>query len=61
MNYLTEQKECPCDMKQLNHKQLKSAKARALREAKRRCKGKSERERHQLFIQLWQSNLAEVV
>lgn len=48
-------------MKQLNHKRLKNAKARALREAKRRCKGKSERERHQLFIHLWQNNLAEVV
>ena len=48
-------------MKAINHKKLKSAKTQALREAKRRCKGKSERERHQLFIQLWQSNLAEVV
>lgn len=48
-------------MKQLNHKRLKSAKTKALKEAKRRCRGKSDRERHQLFVQLWQSYLAEVV
>lgn len=48
-------------MKQLNHKHLKSAKTRALRDAKRRCRGETDRERHIVFIKLWESYLSEVV
>lgn len=48
-------------MKQLNYKRLKNAKARALREAKRRCRGKTYREWHMVFIQLWESYLSEAV
>ena len=48
-------------MKQLDYKRLKSAKTRALREAKRRCRGKSDRERHQMFIKLWERYLSEEI
>lgn len=48
-------------MKQLNYKRLKNAKLRALREAKRRCKGKPDRERHQMFIKLWEQYLSEEI
>ncbi len=48
-------------MKQLNHKKLKSAKQRALKEAKKLCKGKTERERHATFVQLWELYLAEEI
>ena len=45
-------------MKQLNHKRLKSAKQRALKEANKLCRGKSERERHDMFVRLWELYLS---
>lgn len=38
-----------------------NAKRSALREAKRLCKGKPDRVRHQVFIQLWEAKLATIV
>ncbi|MBQ2973382.1 MAG: hypothetical protein IJE19_03420 [Clostridia bacterium] len=47
--------------KKINHGKLKKAKRSALAEAKRLCRGKPDRVRHQVFIQLWESNLATLL
>lgn len=47
--------------KKINHNRLVKAKRSALAQAKRLCKGKPDRVRHQVFIQLWESELANIV
>lgn len=47
--------------KKVNHGMLVKAKRSALAEAKRLCKGKPERVRHQVFVRLWESKLAAIV
>ena len=47
-------------MRQIDVNKVKNAKKQALKEAKRRCKGKPDRVRHQMFIRLWEQNLAEI-
>lgn len=48
-------------MKKIDAKRVKNAKKSALREAKRLCKGKPDRVRHQTFITLWERNLSEII
>lgn len=47
--------------KQISCNALKKAKKKALAEAKRRSKGRSESYRHRLFVELWEADLSQLV
>lgn len=48
-------------MKSVDDIPFADEKKAALEEAQRRCRGKSDRVRHQTFIRLWERNLKEIV